>query len=63
MIINCPTVTVNSVVLLGHLAAGLSARTPFKLVEVDATNSEMTVEHPESGNRYTIRVRQISGTE
>lgn len=63
MIINCPTVTGNAVLLLGHLAAGLNAASPYKLVEVDATNSEVTVENRENGNRYMVRVRQVSGQE
>jgi hypothetical protein len=60
-----PRITGNAVLLAGFIGGLLirpSVDSPYRPVEVDATDATTLLEH-RNGNRYAITVRQISGVE
>lgn len=55
-----PTQTANCIILHGYIGGRL--QTPYRMVEFNAVTGQQIIEH-DNGNRYSVEIRQILGTE
>lgn len=56
-------VTGNAQALAGYVCGAMLQGTTYVLDEVDPVRATAVYKHADTGNRYSVTIRQISGTE